>query len=181
MNVNDAIRTKRAVRRFAPRALPEEAVLAILNAGRRAQSAKNVQPWHFLAIRDRQTLEALSKLGTYAGHIAEAACAVGILTPDPAQRWSILFDAGQAAAYMQLAGWELGIGSCPATIYEPEAARSLLGFPPEWHLHVALSFGYPADPAELEAPPRPGGRNPPAQVNSFDHWGQASASPEIPS
>jgi nitroreductase len=174
MNVADAIRTKRAVRQFAPRPLPDEAVRAILHAGRRAQSAKNMQPWHFLAIRDRQVLLALSKLGTYAGHIAEAACAIAILTPDPAQRWSILFDAGQAAAYMQIAAWELGIGSCPATIYESDAARSLLGFPSELHLHVVLSFGYPSDPSELEAPPRPGGRHPPVQVISFDHWGQAA-------
>ncbi len=180
MNVADAIRTKRAVRRFAPRPLPDEAVRAILNAGRRAPSAKNMQPWHFLAIRDRQVLLALSKLGTYAGHVAEAACAIAILTPDPAQRWSILFDAGQAAACMQIAAWDLRIGSCPATIYQPEEARSLLGFPPEWYLHVALSFGYPADPAELEAPPRPGGRNPAGQLISFDRWGQATPSGGMP-
>ena len=40
-------------------------------------------------------------------------------------------DAGQAAAYMQLAAWEMGVGSCLATLFEPEQARTLLGFPPE--------------------------------------------------
>jgi nitroreductase len=48
MNVSEAIRMKRAVRQFADRPLPEEIVLAILNAGRRAQSSKNTQPWHFI-------------------------------------------------------------------------------------------------------------------------------------
>ncbi len=47
MDVLDAIRTKRAIRRFAPTPLPDEAVRAILNAGRRAQSSKNTQPWQF--------------------------------------------------------------------------------------------------------------------------------------
>jgi nitroreductase len=167
MNVSDAIKTKRAVRQFTSEALPEEAVRAILNAGRRAQSAKNTQPWQFIAIRNRETLVALSKMGQYAGHLAGAALGVGILTPDPASRFSVMFDAGQAAAYMQLAAWELGIGSVPATIYEPEQARELLGFPAEWHLQVVFSFGYPQDSEILTRPNKPGGR---AKLEDVVHW-----------
>jgi len=170
MDVEQAILLKRAVRRFAARPLPEEAVQAILHAGRRAQSAKNTQPWHFIAIQERTNLEALSRTGSFAGHLARAPLAVAILTPDPAQRWSILFDAGQAAAYMQLAAWELGIGSCLATIYEPERARSILGFPEDVYLHVAIAFGYPAEPAVLTAPPRRGGRRPAIAVVHHEHW-----------
>src|SRR3989304_758093 len=100
MEVVEAIRLKRAVREFDPRPLPDEVLQRILWAGGRAQSSKNTQPWHFIAIRDRSTLEALSRLGTYAGHLAGAALGVAIVTPDPASRFSILFDAGPAAAYM---------------------------------------------------------------------------------
>ena len=170
MNVSEAIRTKRAVREFQDRPLPEEAVLAILNAGRRAQSSKNTQPWQFIAIQDRAVLEALSRLGTYAGHLAGAALGVAVLTPDPGQRFQLLFDAGQAAAYMQLAAWELGIGSCPASIYEPEKARQLLGFPWDLHLYVALSFGYPLKPQALTQPPRSGGRRPLDEMVHWDRW-----------
>jgi nitroreductase len=170
MDVAEAIRLNRAVREFAPTPLPEDVVARILAAGRRAQSSKNSQPWHFIAIRQRQTLEALSRLGTYAGHLAGAALGVAILTPDPAQRWSIAFDAGQAAAYMQLAAWELGVGSCIASIYEPEAARELLQAPSDLHFDVALSFGYPADPTVLSAPPRAGGRRPLDEVVHLEHW-----------
>jgi nitroreductase len=158
MDVLEAIRYKRAVRAFAPTPLEADTIEAILQAGRRSQSAKNRQPWHFIALTDRDKLRALSELGTYASHLAGAALGVAILTPDPAQRWSILFDAGQAAAYMQLAAWQLGVGSCLATIYQSEAARQLLGFPPELQLHVAISFGYPQNPAVLTERPRPGGR-----------------------
>ncbi len=170
MNVSEAIRTKRAVRQFTPQPLPEDVVRGILNAGRRAQSAKNIQPWRFIAVTDHETLQKLSTLGTYAGHLAGAALAVCILTPDPASRFSVMFDAGQSAAYMQLYAWEQGVGSCPATIYEPDQARALLGFPEEWHLRVALSFGYPADPEALSRPPQKGGREQASELIHLNHW-----------
>ena len=103
MNVLEAIRRKRAVRQYKEEPLSEEVVETILLAGRRAQSSKNSQPWSFIAIRDKETLVKLSQMGDFATHLPTAALAVAILTPDPAQRWSVMFDAGQAAAYMQLA------------------------------------------------------------------------------
>jgi nitroreductase len=148
----------RVVRQFSSEPLPEGAQRFILDAGRRSGSAKNTQPWAFIAITDRSVLEKLSHAGTFASHLAGAAFGVAILTIDPASRWSVLFDAGQAAAHMQLAAWSLGIGACPATIYEPDDARRILGFPDEYHLNVILSFGYPADPTTLTRPLRPGGR-----------------------
>jgi nitroreductase len=170
MNVSDAIRTKRAMRRFQDKPLPDEVVRAILNAGRRAQSAKNMQPWHFIAIRDKATLNALSQLGDFAGHLAGAALGVAILTPPPEQRFSIMFDAGQAAAYMQLAAWELGVASCPATIYEPDKARELLGFPDDMHIRIALSFGYPLPESTPPRPPRKDGRRSFEEVVHWEKW-----------
>lgn len=167
MNVSDAIRTKRAVRKFQDKALPEDIIRAILNAGRRSQSSKNSQTWQFIAIQDKATLKALSECGEWAGHIAGAAVCVAILTPEPAGKFQTMFDAGQAAAFMQLAGWELGIGSCPASLYEFEKTRAILEFPPEWHLRIALSFGYPADEEQLSAVPKKGGR---ISLDEIVHW-----------
>jgi nitroreductase len=167
MNVSEAIRMKRAVRKFQEKPLPEDVIHAILNAGRRSQSSKNNQPWQFVAIQDKATLKALSECGTWAGHLAGAALGVAILTPDPSEKFQIMFDAGQAAAYMQLAAWELGVGSVPASIYEPENAREILGFPPEFHLRIALSFGFPAEEEKLSAPPQKGGRK---ELDDIVHW-----------
>jgi nitroreductase len=170
MNVSEAIRMKRAVRDFQDKSLPEEVLTAILNAGRRAQSSKNTQPWHFVAMQDKAILKAVSESGTWAGHLAGAALGVAILTPDPTEKFQIMFDAGQAAAYMQLAAWELGVGSVPGSIYEPEKAREVLGFPPEWHLRIVLSFGYPAQAEALSAPPQKGGRRALEEVVHWDMW-----------
>jgi nitroreductase len=170
MNVSDAIRLKRAVRKFSDQPLPEETIRAILNAGRRAQSSKNTQPWHFIAITDQATLKALSECGEWAGHLAGAALGVALLSEDPAEKFQRMFDLGQCAAYMQLAAWELGVGSCLASIYEPEKARQLLGFPENLHLRIAISFGYPLDDHLLSAPPRKGGRRSFDEAVHRDRW-----------
>lgn len=170
MNVSEAIRTKRAIRKFKDQPLPEDVIHAILNAGRRSQSSKNEQAWHFIAIRDKDILKQLSVCGTWAGHLAGAALGVAILTPNPTAKFQTMFDAGQAAAFMQLGAWELGVGSVPASIYEGEKARQILEFPHEWHLRIALSFGYPLEEEKLSAAPKKGGRRSLEEVLHWDRW-----------
>lgn len=105
------------------------------------------------------------------GHVAGAALCVALLNPaQPQERHSWhMFDIGQAAAYMQLAAQELGVGSCPGTVYQPEAARALLGFPPEWELNLVLSFGYP-DPQQAPAGQGKSGRRDYGDVVHYDRW-----------
>jgi len=170
MNVWDAIQTKRAVRHFTDEPLDQEALLRILKAGRRSQSSKNTQPWHFVVVRDSATLEALSKTGTYLGPVAGAAACIGIVTPNVAPEdanW-IAFDIGQVAAYMQLAAQEIGVGSVIGAVFEPEQARALLGLPEDQRVDVVLSFGYPTEHAQrpLQGP----GRRPLADIVHWERW-----------
>src|SRR5437764_8811633 len=155
MTVSRLIRTSRAVRQFTNEPLSEEAVRTILNAGRRAQSSNNTQPWHFIAIRDRATLQQLAECGAYAGHLAGAPFAVALIASTDSG-----FDLGQAAAYMQLAAWELGIGSCIASMWEAEKAKAILGVPQDRHFDVAISFGYPLHGDERPSAPKSNGRKP---------------------
>ena len=165
MTVSELIRTKRAIRQFTTEPLSEDAIRTILNAGRRAQSSKNTQPWHFIAIRNRATLQKLSECGTYAGHLAGAPFAVALISPIADK-----FDLGQAAAYMQLAAWELGIGSCIASMWEPEKAKAILEVPEDQYFDVAISFGYPLA-SQQPSPPKPGGRRSFDEVVFWEHWG----------
>jgi nitroreductase len=170
MNVTEAIRRKRAVRTFANKPLPPDVVEQILYAGRRAQSSKNSQPWHFIAIQDKQTLTELATMGDFARHLPHAGLAVAILTPDPVASYWVMFDAGQSAAYMQLEGVELGVASCMTTIHRPEGSRALLGYPDDLHLRMVVAFGYPADPETAFALPQKTGRKPISEVVHFERW-----------
>ena len=168
-----AVRSKRAIRRFADRPLEPDHLERILNAGRRAHSSKNQQRWAFVVCQDREHLRELSKVGPYAGHLAGAAVGIALVIPDPQVAdapLSVLFDIGQAADSMMLVAWELGIGSVPATVYEHDLAQRLLGYPDGQHCEFLLSFGYPADPADMTRPPKAGGRLPLDDVVHWERW-----------
>jgi nitroreductase len=157
----EAIDSIRVVRAFSDEPINDADLERILNAGRRAGSSKNLQRWAFVACRAKDRLADLATVGPYAGHLAGAAIAVALITPDPHAPdapLSIMFDLGRAAQNMVLAAWELGIGSVPATVYDQPKIRAILGLPDDRHCEYLLSFGHPADPATLDAPNRPGGR-----------------------
>jgi nitroreductase len=170
MNTLEAIRLKHAVRAFTELPLEQPEIITILNAGRRSQSSKNSQPWNFIAISDKSILQRLAECGAYAGHLAGAALGIAIVHSDPGEKFQLLFDIGQCAAYMQLAAWELGIGSCLASIYDPDKAREVLGFPTELTVRFAISFGYPQDTDILRRLPRSGGRRPLEQIVHWNKW-----------
>ena len=173
LSVHDAIASKRVIRAFADRQLEADHLVRILNAGRRAASSKNLQRWDFIVCRDREHLGELAAVGPWAGHLAGAAVAVALVTPDPTgadSPLSVMFDLGMAAANMMLEAWELGIGSVPATVYEQDLARRLLGYPADRHCEYLLSFGYPAEPEALRRPNKAGGRQALADIVHDERW-----------
>ncbi|HEY3248227.1 MAG TPA: nitroreductase family protein [bacterium] len=130
---------KREIRTFADRPVGIDVLGKILDAGRRSGSSRNRQPWHFVVVKERERLVALSRCGRFAQHIAGAAAAVVILTNEARDA----FDAGRCAQNMMLAAWSFGVGSCPATLHRAEQARQILAMPAAVQVAIALSFGYP--------------------------------------
>ena len=148
METWDALRARRNVRKFTAQPLPEEALDRILEAGRRAPSAGNWQPWDFVLVTDRTQLVELAKVWQGAGHVAGAAAAVGIVAPlpqDDRQSALLQFDLGQATYAMTVAAADLGIGTGHAAAADQGQARAVLGLPQGRFLAYVLSVGYPAD------------------------------------
>jgi nitroreductase len=166
--------TQRAVRHFLDRPLPDDALERILQAGRWAGSAKNTQPWQFIVVRTRETLNQLATCGQYASHLRGAAVAI-VLVIQPGRRAG--FDAGRAAQNMMLAAWAEGVGSCLASLHDEDCARAVLGVPQNWTIETAISFGYP-DPAAaptIEGRPREKilaglGRRPLSEIVHWEKW-----------
>ncbi len=173
METMRAIGSIRVVREFSADPIATADLDRILDAGRRAGSSKNLQRWDFIVVTDRERLARLAEIGPYAGHLAGAALAIALVTPEPrapGAPLSIEWDMGRAAQNMVLAAWALGIGSCPATVYEQDLAREILGYPADHHCEYVLSFGHPADPERLVRPNRAGGRRAIDEIVHRERW-----------
>jgi nitroreductase len=173
METWDAVDSIRVVREFDDRQLAESDVRRIVDAGRRAGSSKNLQRWEFIVVRDKDRLQRLAEAGHWATHVARAAVAIALVTPDPHAAdspLSVTWDLGRAAQNMVLVAWERGIGSCPATVYDHELVKRELSIPADHYCEYILSFGYPADPSVLEAPKQAGGRLTLSEVLHSEEW-----------
>jgi nitroreductase len=69
-----------------------------------------------------------------------------------------------------LHAWELGVGSCPVTVYDHDLVREVLALPADRWCGYLLSLGYPADPEDLTRPPKAGGRRPLDDVLHREQW-----------
>ncbi len=148
METWDALRARRNVRTFTPQPIAARDLDQILEAGRRAPSAGNWQPWDFVVVTDRAQLQRLSGVWKGAAHVAGAAAAIAIVAPqlDDARRSNLLqYDLGQATMAIALAAADLGLGTGHAAAEDQDLARDVLGFPNDRFLAYLLSVGYPAD------------------------------------
>jgi nitroreductase len=148
MQTWDAIRSRRNVRVFTERAIADADLARILEAGRRAPSSRNWQPWDFILVTDRPQLVALAEVWRGAAHVAHAAAAVALVGPvleDEAKRDWLQFDQGQAMMSMMIEAADLGIGTGHAAVDDQELARTLLGHPEDRFCVALMSLGYPHD------------------------------------
>ncbi|MGA2625524.1 MAG: nitroreductase family protein [Candidatus Bathyarchaeia archaeon] len=142
MDTYTCIRTRREIRDYLDKPIPNETVQRILEAGRLAPSSKNSQPWHFIVIKDRMTLKKVSELTPTGAHIAKAAMAIAILM-DAAKLPEI--DGARAVQNMVLEAWEMGVGSCWVTNFYDDGVKDLLGVPQRMKLITVMPFGYPIE------------------------------------
>jgi nitroreductase len=139
-----AVVSKREVREYDGRPLPDDAVRRILEAGRLAGSARNRQARRFVVLADRErTAETVYEPANVRG----AALVVAIVVSGKGQAG---LDAGRAAQNMMLAGHNDGIGSCPNGVADADRLASLAGVEDGEQIAIVLSFGYPARPRDPE-------------------------------
>lgn len=172
MDTIKAIRTLRVIRSYRPQPLADEEVRAIVDAARKTGSSKNTQRWDFITVRSPETLAQLQAVGHYTKHLPSAGAAVALIIPKPSPEHarSVLWDLGRAAQNMTLAAWAMGIGSCPVTVHDFDAAARILGLPDDRQCEYIITFGWPADPEDLARPPQAGGRRTYEDVVHDERW-----------
>jgi nitroreductase len=155
------LRDLRAVRHFRPDPVPAEVLDDIYEVTRWTGSAKNLQPWDLVVIRNRATLDQLSELEGYARHLAAAPLGI-VLVIDNDNPEFAAYDEGRLAERIMLAAAAHGLGSCIGwwSGSGRETARTLVGAPDTHIVRTVLSIGYPDEaahrarskPAEVRKP-----------------------------
>jgi nitroreductase len=134
------IRTRRSVRAYRAGAeVTRQQLEAIVDCGRLAPSANNLQSWEFVVVTDREKLQKLSELATYGRFIRDAAACIVVCGDLKANR-SLYIDGAAATENMMLAAHALGLCSCWVQGYDKpynEGIRHLLGVPDS---HVLVSI-----------------------------------------
>ena len=152
MEVFECLRTRLTIRIFKPDPVPPEVAERILEAGRLAPSSRNLQPWHFILIRNPETLRAIGRIATSGAFVADAPMAIAIAMEN-ADRPEL--DAGRVLQQMELAAWAEGLGTCFVGLRVAEQHRQvteLLGIPEGVELITVLPFGYRLDSVRGSGP-----------------------------
>lgn len=151
-NLLKLLRARRSVRRFQDKSIPKDELEKMINAARFAPTARNVQPWEFIAVTDKGKLEKLAKLGENCSFLAQAAACIAVFCADTKY---YLEDGCAATCNILLAATALGIGSCwiagDKKPYCPQVS-GLLNIPSGMKLVSLVALGYPQDKNAFNEP-----------------------------
>ncbi|HEX6121528.1 MAG TPA: nitroreductase family protein [Ktedonobacterales bacterium] len=165
METFEAIRTVLAVRSFRETPIPEEIVREIVEAGHLTASSMNGQPWHFVIVRDKDTLRQLGALAPTGRYIPQAPLAIVVgISESPFG----VSDASRAIQSMILAAWSRGVASNWVGFHGLEAVKPLLGLPDSIDVLAIVPLGYPAQAADAGHKQR----KPLGEIASRERFGQ---------
>ncbi|HUV25470.1 MAG TPA: nitroreductase family protein [Methanomassiliicoccales archaeon] len=146
MNVLNAIKKRRSIRKYNKKPIPEKELMELLEVARLAPSGANRQPWEIILVRDEARKKALVPLCKDQKFIAD--CSVLLVGVDnPEQKWQRV-DLAIAFDHITLAAVEKGLGTCWIGAFDREAVARFLKVPEGKVVTACLTLGYPAEEPE---------------------------------
>ncbi|MCS7131565.1 MAG: nitroreductase family protein [Hadesarchaea archaeon] len=150
MEIFEAIKGRRSIRKYKPQPIPDEAVEKILEAGRWAPSGGNIQPWKFIVVKDPATLEMIRKVSP--GYLGIAPLAIVVCSDKQrafqaggrlGRDYMTIADCAMAVQNMLLAAYALGLGTCVVKSFSPIAVKEILEIPDGIEPELIVVVGYP--------------------------------------
>ena len=148
MDVFEAIQERKSIRAYQDKPIPRKTIERLLEAGRLAPSARNSEPWHFIAITNAQKRKALSK-GLYAKFIAQAPLTIIVCGDKKASSDWYAVDASLAVENMVLTAVEEELGTCIVGSFKEADVKALLKIPERFKVIVLIAVGYPKEKLDL--------------------------------
>jgi len=170
MNIIDAITTRKSVRAYLDKSVEDEKLNSILEAGRLAPSAANLQEWRFVVVRDSDKRKKLVEAAKGQSFVGEApvvlvACAETDNHVMTCGQLCYPIDVAIALDHITLAAVELGLGTCWIGKFNEKKVKEILGIPEEIRVVELMPLGYPSDPSPVEK-----SRLPLEKIVKYEHW-----------
>jgi nitroreductase len=151
MDVFEAVQKRHSIRAYEPTPIPDEKLRKVLEAAMMAPSAGNIQPWHFVVVKDREKRETLAKGGRYARFLAESPIViVGIGDQKASPNWYMV-DVAIAMQNMVLTATGEGLGTCWVASFSEDRVKSLLKIPDNLRVVALMALGYQREKLDIGA------------------------------
>ena len=169
MSILSQIKQRQSIKLFTEKAVSQESISSILEAGRAAPSAKNRQPWRFIVIIDKSIRTRIETAAFGQEHVGQApvivaACTTNIDYRMPNGQMSYPIDLAVAVSFMMIQAQEEGLGSCVVTTYDEQEIKDILTVPYSMRVVMLLLLGY------AKETPFPSQRKSLDRIVSYNHW-----------
>lgn len=169
MNVFTAIQERRSIRKYKDTPVEEEKLQKVLEAARLSPSAKNQQNWKYIVVRKPETREKLTKEAIGQAFVGEAPIILVCCGTEPDSimrcgqpRYTV--DVSIATAYMILAAYEQGLGTCWLGSFDENKVKEILDIPEGVRVVSITPLGYP------DESPSPRPRKELEEIVSYDKF-----------
>ncbi|MFA7566780.1 MAG: nitroreductase family protein [Alkalispirochaeta sp.] len=172
MELLSEIANRKSIRNYSDTQIDIRQLKRIVEAGRRAPSAKNRQAWRFIVCQSEKSRKQLEEASYGQSFVGDAPATIAICTTNidykmPNGMLSYPVDCGIAAAFMMLQAEHEGLGTCPVTTFREEDVKVLLSVPYKMRVVMLLVVGVPVEAPEELAPTE---RLSPERVIGWEHW-----------
>ena len=150
MDVFEASQERRSIRAYQDKPVPREKLEKILDAGRLAPSAKNIEPWHFIVVTDSAKRAVLAK-GIFAKFLTQAPTVIVCCGNKKASPKWYAIDVALAAENMLLTATSEGLGTCCVGSFNEKHVATLLKIPENFEVLILLAVGYAQEKLDLSS------------------------------
>lgn len=175
MELSDAIRRRRSIRKFAPQPVPDALLMELIQAGAVAPSASNLQAWQFVLINKP---ELVRKVDLFSPGLSGNPPTIIAICSDMnyagehgspnSEIYGCIMDASMAAENIMLKAMDLGLGTCAIKSYNAAAVAKILKLPEYFRMELLISVGYP------EGDIKPRRLRPLEEVVHWNDWGETT-------
>jgi nitroreductase len=165
----------RQVRQYADTSVPEDIVRELLEIARWTGSSRNTQPWHFIAITDKEQLRKISQLRTPINWVADAPLAIAIVL-NGSSEVAEAYDEGRVTERLMIGAKAHGLGSGIAWFGDADQeaeGKRILGIPEDRTARSVVAIGYAISIKDPRPNPAAAGRKPLSELVSYDRMGDA--------